>query len=166
MITHREDLPRSKLPTLENIVLWSMRAWVIGHCRRIDIASRIETVFVQLGVPESAAHLDGFMGALGGGVRRTLKVNCVCCKQVSADEAALLQVFAFQQDEAHEEAYAILEDMVTEAAAAACSDQAHRLALSLQAAGHLLIGATAINLHADSISPDDLLGNPFPRYLH
>ncbi len=129
---------RSNLTTLENALLWTMRAWVIGHCQRVDVAHRIETVFDQLGAPEAAASLGGFMSALSQGAKRVLEVNCVCCPDVSEDEAALLRVVALQQEEAHEEAFAVLSDMTVERATASACDNGYRLILALNSAGHTL----------------------------
>jgi hypothetical protein len=50
------------LPDLENALLWSMRAWVIGHCRHADVSAQIEEVLAKLGTAEAAGDLDRFMG--------------------------------------------------------------------------------------------------------
>ncbi len=166
MLNHRPPLVRSQLPQLESIVLWTIRAWVIGYCRRVNVASRIETVFAQIGMPEGGAQLDRFMSALGNGVRRTLEVNCVCCQQVSADEAALLQVFTLQQEYAPEETYAILARLVTETAAAACYDSARRLAIGFQEAGHMFCHFTTTGSCPGLANAPDPLEKSLPKYLH
>jgi hypothetical protein len=134
----RPDQVSTGLPMLEEALLWTMRAWVIGHSRRVDVEARIDRVFSRLGVPEAGAYLAGFMGVLSRTATRVLEVNCVCHPEVSDDEAALLRVAALQQGEAYEDAYALLAGMTTEVGAAAGCDQACRLALALQDAGQIL----------------------------
>jgi hypothetical protein len=129
---------RAELPALENLLLWCMRAWVIGHCRGVETSARIEQALEQIELPEALGYLDGFMWALSQGARRTIQIDCVCHPEVSADERALLAVFALQQQEEHEDAYAILARMMTERAAIAACDSAQRLALMLSGVGEEL----------------------------
>lgn len=126
------------LPMLENALLWAMRAWVIGHSRRIDVASRIERLFESLGAPEAAPHLDAFMRVLSRTASRVLEVHCVCHTEVSDDEAALLSLFALQQDESYDEAYALLAELTIESGIVTGCDSACRLVLALRDAGQTL----------------------------
>jgi hypothetical protein len=126
------------LPMLENALLWAMRAWVIGHSRRVDVAERIDRVFDRLGAQGAARHLDRFMSVLSRSATRVLEVHCVCHTEVSDDEAALLHLFALQQDEAYEEAYILLAGMTIEQGAVLGCDHACRLALALRDAGQTL----------------------------
>ncbi len=125
------------LPRLENAVLWTMRAWVIGLCRRRDTTLPIQGVFDQLGASTASAHLDQFMRALSRGARRSLEVNCVCNATVSEDETRLLEIIALQQEERHDEAYEGLTILTTEFAAIAGCDSANRMALTLAEAGQI-----------------------------
>jgi hypothetical protein len=129
---------RDNLPALEKALLWTMRAWVLGHCRRQPVEERIQTVFDYLKASEGAFHLEHFMQALSRGALRNLEVNCVCHEAVSMDEAALLEIFALQQREQHEEAFEKLASMTTEFAAMAGCDHANRAALALAEAGQIL----------------------------
>jgi hypothetical protein len=133
-----KTVPAAELPVPENALLWSMRAWVIGHCRRLDVYGRIEGVLAQLGASEAAHDLNGFMWALRQGALRTIEINCVCHKEVSLDEHTLLDLFAQQQQEDHEDAYTILSGLVTERAAIAASESSQRVALLLAVAGNIL----------------------------
>lgn len=127
---------RDSLPSLEKALLWTMRAWALGHCRREPVEERIQTVFDHLHASEAAYHLEHFMQALGRGALRSLEVNCVCNEVFSADEATLLEIFALQQREQHEEAFEKLSSMTTEFSAMAGCDHANRAALALAEAGH------------------------------
>ena len=40
---------RTALPHLEQLLLYSMRAWVIGYCRGLPIAERLDEVFAVIG---------------------------------------------------------------------------------------------------------------------
>ncbi|HTT82581.1 MAG TPA: hypothetical protein VMF67_03790 [Rhizomicrobium sp.] len=128
----------AELPVPESVLLWSMRAWVIGHCRRLDVSSRIERVLAQLGASEAAHDLNGFMWALRQGALRTIEINCVCHPEVSLDEGMLLALFALQQQEDHDDAYTVLSGLVTERAAIAASESSQRVALLFAVAGNSL----------------------------
>ncbi len=130
--------PVSDLPPLEGLMLWTIRAWVIGHCHGKDTAPRIHAVFDQLGVPEAALPLGHFMAAIGNGARRTIEVNCVCYPDVGDDEQRLLSALALEQYEAPEDAYDTLTVMIDERHAAAACARAQHLVHLLEAAGHLL----------------------------
>jgi hypothetical protein len=143
-----DDAPRAALPMLDNALLWAMQAWVVGHCRGGNVANRIADVFAELGAPEAAGYLDGFMWALSQGATRLLEVNCVCHDTISADERALLDAFALVQEGEEDEALALLGTMMTSGAALAARSSASRLLTVLHHAGHVLPDAgTALRRH-------------------
>jgi hypothetical protein len=126
------------LPSLDHALLWTMRAWVLGQCRKRDTGEQIRQVFQTLGAPEGDRQLDRFMRALSHGARRSLEVNCVCNPHVSADEARLLDVFRLQQQERHDEAFETLLALAGEFAAITGCDSANRIALALAECGQTL----------------------------
>ena len=132
------DDERASLPYLEQLLLWSMRAWVIGFCRGLPVEERLEAAFAGVGAPAAAAHLYGFMWALGHGARRLLAVDCVCRPQVSADERCLLDILALHQAGRSLEAVLLLRSLATPAAALAAGDSAARLGAALATAGRFL----------------------------
>ncbi len=168
MDTHitRPNQVNTGLPMLEEALLWTMRAWVIGHSRRVDVGARIDRVFRRLGAPHASLYLAGFMGVLSRTATRVLEVNCVCHPEVSADEAALLRVLLLQQDEAYEDAYALLASMTTEVGAAAGCDHACRLALALQDAGHTLGRKKDVPRDRGGLVSSHLSGRPASATLH
>jgi hypothetical protein len=119
-------------------MLWTIRAWVIGHCHGKDAEQGIRAVFDRLGAPQGALALGQFMGAIGNGARRTIEVNCVCYPEVTDDEQALLRVLALEQYDEPDDAYATLRPMIAERHAAAACANAQRLGHLLESAGHLL----------------------------
>ena len=129
---------RTALPQLEQLLLYSMRAWVIGFCRGLPIAERLDEVFAVIGAPDAAAHLCGFMWAVGHGARRLLAVDCVCRAEVSEDERRLLDVLALAQAGRSLEAVLLLRSLITPPAALAAGDSATRLGAALAAAGRTL----------------------------
>jgi hypothetical protein len=138
-----DDAPRTALPVLDNALLWTMQAWVVGHCRDAEVVGRIADVYAELGAPEAAGYLDGFMWVLSQGATRLLAVNCTCCDTVSADERALLDVFALLQEGREEESLALLGTMVLPGAALAARSSAIRLIWALKEAGHMLPDSAA-----------------------
>ena len=129
---------RMALPHLEQLLLYSIRVWVIGFCRGLPIAERLDEVFAMIGAPEAAAHLCGFMWAVGHGARRLLAVDCVCRAEVSEDERRLLDVLALAQAGRSLEAVLLLRSLITPPAALAAGDSAARLGSALAAAGRTL----------------------------
>lgn len=126
------------LPNLDHALLWTMRAWVLGQCRKKDTGEQIRQVFQTLGAPEGDRQLDRFMRALSHGARRSVEINCVCNPNVSEDEARLLDVFRLQQQERHDEAFETLSGLTVEFAAITGCDSANRIVLALAECGHLL----------------------------
>lgn len=124
------------LPPLEQSLLWTMRTWVLGHCRGVDFSDRIQTVFDTLRASEASYHLDHFMQVLSRAANRSLQVNCVCNRMLSEDEATLLDILALQQREQHEDAFERLARITNEWAAIAGCDHANRIALALSDRGH------------------------------
>jgi hypothetical protein len=129
---------RDELPPLEQVLLWCMRAWVIGFSRKIEVGPRIARMCAALQVPEAAGYLDGAMWAVGHGARRPVGIHCVCCEGLSADERLLLEVLELHQDERSQRAERLLRTLLRPAAAQAASDSAGRLVAALNAAGHRL----------------------------
>ena len=145
---HASETPLT-LPLVEHVLLWSMRVWVIGRLRDVDVTDHIREVYGQLQAVEASVYLELFMQALNRGATRTLDVNCVCYPEVTADESALLDVFALQQERCGEEALALLARMVTRNAAIAGCHSAGQLVLALNAAGQVLPrGSDASRRHA------------------
>lgn len=165
MIHVANDAPRGALPPLENALLWTMQAWVVGFCRGSDVAKRIADVYGELGAPEAAGYLDGFMWVLSQGATRLLEVNCVCCDTVSADERALLDVLALLQEEQEGEALALLATMAMPGAALAARSSALRLVRMLNGAGHQLPESGAAMRRRLLVPPPGRVVLPMPGRL-
>jgi hypothetical protein len=161
-----DDAPRKALPMLDHTLLWTMQSWVVSHRRAGHVAGRIAEVFGELGAPEAAGYLDGFMWVLSQGATRLLDVNCVCCDTVSADERLLLDVFSLVQERQDEEALALLGGLVTPGAALAARSSAIRLMAALREAGHALPESGAALRRHLMLPPPGRLVMPAPNWLH
>ena len=131
-----DDRPAfAELPELERVLLWSMRVWVIGHCRQQLVSARIATALGEHGLEGSLPELDAFMGALSRGASRPIELLCLCRAEVSDDERLLLDAFALcQQDEA-DDAQTALCTFLTDHAATYAVRKAEAVALDFLDAG-------------------------------
>ena len=126
------------LPFAERLMLWTMRAWVMGLHRGKPMAPQIEAAFAKAGAPEAAEDLNRFMLSFARGASRQIAVDCICKQEVSADERRLLDVLAAQQQGRALDALALLRSMMhPREAVAACWD-AGQLADRIKAAGYVL----------------------------
>ena len=124
------------LSPVENLMLWSMRAWVLDRFHGIALADEIEEAMEAIGAPAALHSLDGMMGALNGGALRLIEVNCVCCEEVSPDEAALLECLALAQKDRPAEAARRLAGLAMPHTLEECARAILPLARQLRRAGH------------------------------
>lgn len=129
---------RSCLSSLENVLLWAMRAWVIGIGKRVPVEEQIVNVFTRFASPDAAGQMNGFVTILAHGAFRMINIDCVCKTLVSDDEKTLIDVFALTQHGRSSEALILLRSLVTPNAAVAAVDCAQKLMASLTAAGWFL----------------------------
>ncbi len=129
---------RATLPPAQGVLLWSMRAWVLGLARSIDMGARISGAFAGMDAVDAAAGLSGFMAALDEGGIRTIEVGRMCDPKVSADERRLLGVFLSVQAGRTADAAGVLQGMVAARGIAALLDRAEDVASALMDAGHVL----------------------------
>jgi hypothetical protein len=131
--------PVTALPRLERILLWTMRAWVIGITRKIPVEDQISEAFSRLGAPDATGQLYGFMWMLANGAGRTINIDCTCSRTVSADERHLLDIFAFSQHRQSLEAMLALRGMMPASVAISAGESAVAVANALSAAGQRLM---------------------------
>ena len=124
------------LSPVENLMLWSMRAWVLDRFHGIALAEEIEEAMDAIGAPGAMRPLDAMMGALNGGAVRLIEVNCVCCEEVSPDELALLECLALAQRDRPAEAARRLAGLAMPHTLEECARAILPLARQLRRAGH------------------------------
>ena len=123
---------------LENLLLWSMRAWVVGLRRGIPVEERIEGAFAKIGAADAEGQMYGFIWTLGHCASRMIEVGCVCNPQITTDERRLTAILALAQHGRSAEAWILLRSLFTANAAVAAIASAQGLIACLTAAGRIL----------------------------
>ncbi|MGD9615532.1 MAG: hypothetical protein AB7H90_09025 [Alphaproteobacteria bacterium] len=125
----------STLPLPDRLVIWAIRAWVIGPKRRLDTAEPMRAAFGKYGIPEAAYLIDGLMSVVACGALRPLTVECVCHDPISDDERVLLAAAALHQDGRGFEARFLLRTMLSPTASNGAGEILDRLGALLADAG-------------------------------
>ncbi len=126
------------LPFAERLMLWTMRAWVMGLNRSKPMAPQILAAFTKAGAPEAADDLHRFMLGFAQGAARQIAVDCICKQQISEDERRLLDILSCHQQDRALDALTLLRSMMHPRHAVAVSWDAGRLADRIKAAGYVL----------------------------
>jgi hypothetical protein len=122
-----------QLPEPERVLLWAMRAWVIGLKRRFDVSEAIRSAFHTSRLPDATELIDALMSILACGATRTLVIECVCYPAVGDDEQRLLAAAALHQAGSGLEARFILRSMLAPAASLDAGEILDRLGASFAA---------------------------------
>jgi hypothetical protein len=122
----------------ERILLWTMRAWVIGITQKIPVEEQIQDAFNRIGAPDATGQLYAFMWILSQSASRMLNVDCVCQTSLSADERTLLDIVALSQHKRTFEAMILLRAIVRRGRAVAAGETAMKVATVLTEAGFVL----------------------------
>jgi hypothetical protein len=125
----------STLTLPDRLVLWAIRAWVVGIRRRIDAGEPIRAAFDKYGIPEAGCLIDGLMSVVACGACRPLAVECVCADAVSDDEHVLLAAAALHQDGRGFEARFLLRTILSPGASNGAAEILDRLGALLADAG-------------------------------
>lgn len=125
----------SRLPLSDRLVVWAIRAWVIGLRRRIDAGEPIRAAFGKYGIPEAAYLIDGLMSVVACGASRTLAIECVCHDAISEDERVLLAAASLHQDGRGFEARFLLRTILSPTASGGAGEILDRLGVLLAGAG-------------------------------
>jgi hypothetical protein len=123
------------LPYPERLLLWSLRAWVVGMRQRLDALVPIRSAFDQADAPAAAELVDALMSVIACGATRVLTVECVCHKGASEDESRLLVPATLHQAGRGREARFVLRDMLAPAASGDASELLDRIGSALATAG-------------------------------
>ena len=125
----------SRMPLPDRLVVWAIRAWVIGLKRHIDAAEPIRAAFGKYGIPQAACLIEGLMSVVACGALRPLAVECVCHETISDDERILLAAAALHQDGSAFEARFLLRTMLSPSASRGAGEILDRLGGLLSGAG-------------------------------
>ncbi len=129
---------RLALPVEQGVLLWCMRALVIEMKRGLVADRPADELLAALGAPSASPCLKAFMSALSRGCTRLIEVQCVCCRRISPDERALLDVLALSQAMRPFEALLLLRGFMTQVGADAALGSAEEIGLALAQAGRFL----------------------------
>lgn len=86
------------LKCCEQLLLWSIRTWVIGYRQKYNPKTELQRAYSRHKIPEAYAPLDHFMYCLSFGPKRTIDINCPLKGSITADEITLLNIFAAYQN--------------------------------------------------------------------
>lgn len=100
----------------EQMLLWSMRIWVVGLQKRIPVGEKLHEAYSRAGAPRAVGLVDNLMVVVGHGAIRQLDINCPCRKGLSEDERSILDLAALYQGGASLEGPLLLHSMLTETA--------------------------------------------------
>ena len=142
----------SHLSRPDRLLLWAIRAWVIGVKRRLDVAAPLALAFDRVGVPEGAELVDALMSVVACGAARTLAVECVCETRVSEDESRLLAAAGLYQQGRSFEARFLLREILTPAASCDAGQLLERLGAVLTA-GNLGLSTWTIDIERFVFGP-------------
>jgi hypothetical protein len=160
----------SRLPPPDRLLLWAIRAWVIGLKRRIDVREPIRSAFGRLKVAETAEAADlieALMSIVACGAVRPLAVECVCHKVLSDDERCLLRAATLHQDGRGFEARFLLRTILSPTASSGAGEILDRLGLLLAGAGLRPLGwAPQTERYVRAPGPNDDEPPPTPPTLH
>jgi len=141
--------PLNQMSRPERIMLWTMRAWVIGITQKIPVEEQIQDAFNRIRAPDATGQLYAFMWILSQGACRMLDVDCVCSTKISEDERSLLDILALSQQGRTFEAMILLRSMVKSSRALATAECAGEFVRTLSAAGfHLPMRALETTRYA------------------
>ena len=129
---------RAELSSLENTLLWSMRACAIGLGKQQSVDVPITKVFTRLGASEAAKQMQHLLFVIGHGAWRMIELDCVCKPYVSGDEKTLLTILALTQHARFSEALSLLRSLLTPDAAIIALDSSRHLMASLTSSGWFL----------------------------
>ncbi len=145
---------RAELPPVEEILLWSIRAWVLARIRPevIDVEGRIATALDRLDAPEAGCGLCRFMEAVERGGTRAVIVERMCARSLTSDERTLLGIFACAGAGRAGDAVRALRDLVAAGAVGPALERALDVAHALADAGHAFrdvppVADSAVTVH-------------------
>lgn len=140
---------RAALASAPGAILWSMRAWVLGLLRDVDMGPRIRSAMAGVDAADAGPGLVGFMETLDVGGIRAIDVETMCNPRLSADERLLLGVFASVAAGRTAEAARVLRGMVGPRSVAPVLERVEDVVAALVEAGHSL-RAEAAPFRADA----------------
>lgn len=108
------NIGTTDLTGCEQLLLWSIRTWVIGFMRKHDVNIALIRAFKRYNIPEACTALEHFMYCLSFGAKRTIDISCPLKSSLSPDELTLMNIFANYQKGHSSLATCMLDNLCTE----------------------------------------------------
>ena len=102
----------ANLPMTERLFLWAIRAWSAHHNDLSPVWWSLERAFACEDVSPALPHFHALMNELFAGLVRWPDIRCVACPRLGNDEARLLCMFAYTQEQHISAAQRELNDLV------------------------------------------------------
>ncbi len=125
----------------EQLLLRSIRLWVVGYRLENSPEDRLAKAFEAAGIELGRQRFEEFMVAITAGAARSLGIHCACHEEIGEDEYQLLDILRLSQpDFGAGQCRFLLEDLLTVAALPIAAVKAQALALAFNDAGYTLLG--------------------------
>ncbi|MBL4801965.1 MAG: hypothetical protein JKY45_08725 [Emcibacter sp.] len=104
----------SHIKCYEQLLLWSIRTWVMGLIRKIETKDTLKQAYGQYKIPEASIALSHFMYCLSFGAKRALDIRCPISGSISPDEITIMNFITSAQRGNTPLAESILNDLCIE----------------------------------------------------
>lgn len=101
----------SDMQCCEQLLLWSIRTWVMGAIRKVDSKHKLQHAYESYKIPEASTALDHFMYCLSFGAKRAIDIRCPLSGSISPDELTLMNFMAHCQQHNEILARCMLRDL-------------------------------------------------------
>jgi hypothetical protein len=156
-----DDTERSfeQLPFAGQLLIWGMRHWVMALKTKQDFAAMTGDGFDQFALGSAGQALDELFQMIAVSATRQIDIRCVKCRNISEDEALLLDCLAAAQEERFPLAYAGILEILPPAAARHAMPTVISLAEIFAHAGLTLALDKPVLVPSDTLAPAQDLGN-------
>ena len=142
--TPQRALQLSDLGYPEQLLLRSIRLWVLGYRLNNSPEDRLAKAFEAAGLKHGRQKFEEFMVAVTAGASRSLGIHCACHDGIGDDEHQLLDILRLSQpDFGTGQCRFLLEDLLTVAALPIAAVKAQALAFAFTDEGYKLGGRRA-----------------------
>lgn len=159
------ERPFDRLPFAGQLLVWGIRNWVTALKREGDFAALTGDAFERFGLGTASQSLDELFQLIAVSATRQIDIRCVKCRQISEDEALLLDCIAAAQEDRLPLAYAGILEILPPAAARHAMPTLISLAKIIAHAGLTLTLDKPVLVQADALAPAADLVRPEKRQV-
>lgn len=103
----------SDLGFVEQITLWSIRAWIAGFRSGEEMQAIMHQALDMMDAADALPYVDAAMTVLSVSVKRPMDAGCPKCRHVTPDEGRLLLALALTGRGMEGPVYKLLDPLVT-----------------------------------------------------